>query len=189
MGPATAPGSSCTAALPWLAPERNVRETAEVKSFRPLLLAAACLVAFACSAEAKPGWLTDFKQAQEQAKKDKKLLLLDFTGSDWCGWCIKLEREVFRSRSSRNTLRKISCSSSWIFRADGHCLMGSGCKINSSRSNTRSRVFRPLSFWIRMEKRSACSVTQRADRLLSLNNSSGCGRADAPASVRFIAEL
>ena len=47
------------------------------------------------SAEAKPGWLTDFKQAQEQAKADKKLVLVDFTGSDWCGWCIKLDREVF----------------------------------------------------------------------------------------------
>jgi protein disulfide-isomerase len=47
------------------------------------------------SAFAKPGWLTDPKQAQEQAKADKKLILVDFTGSDWCGWCIKLDREVF----------------------------------------------------------------------------------------------
>jgi thioredoxin-related protein len=46
-------------------------------------------------AQAKQGWLTDLKQAQEEAKNNKKLLLLDFTGSDWCGWCIKLDREVF----------------------------------------------------------------------------------------------
>lgn len=46
-------------------------------------------------ADAKPGWLTDFKQAQQQAKSDKKLMLVDFTGSDWCGWCIKLDKEVF----------------------------------------------------------------------------------------------
>lgn len=44
---------------------------------------------------AKPGWLTDFKKAQDEAKSDRKLLLLDFTGSDWCGWCIRLEKEVF----------------------------------------------------------------------------------------------
>jgi protein disulfide-isomerase len=44
---------------------------------------------------AKPGWLTNYKEAQEQAKAGKKLVLLDFTGSDWCGWCIKLDREVF----------------------------------------------------------------------------------------------
>lgn len=45
--------------------------------------------------EGKPGWLTNYKQAQDEAKTNKKLLLLDFTGSDWCGWCMKLEKEVF----------------------------------------------------------------------------------------------
>jgi thioredoxin-related protein len=47
------------------------------------------------SAHAETAWLTDYKQAQQQAKATNKLLLLDFTGSDWCGWCIKLRREVF----------------------------------------------------------------------------------------------
>jgi thioredoxin-related protein len=46
-------------------------------------------------AAAKAGWLTDYKQAQQEAKAGNKLLLLDFTGSDWCGWCIKMDREVF----------------------------------------------------------------------------------------------
>ena len=40
-------------------------------------------------------WLTDAAKAQAQAKSDKKLVLLDFTGSDWCGWCIRLHKEVF----------------------------------------------------------------------------------------------
>lgn len=40
-------------------------------------------------------WLTDFSAAQAQAKAEDKLILLDFTGSDWCGWCIKLKNEVF----------------------------------------------------------------------------------------------
>ncbi|MBX3462742.1 MAG: thioredoxin family protein [Planctomycetes bacterium] len=40
-------------------------------------------------------WLTDYKQALEKAKKEKKVVLADFTGSDWCGWCIKLKDEVF----------------------------------------------------------------------------------------------
>lgn len=40
-------------------------------------------------------WLTDAAKAQAQAKAEKKLVLLDFTGSDWCGWCIKLNKEVF----------------------------------------------------------------------------------------------
>ena len=40
-------------------------------------------------------WLTDLPKAQAQAKKENKLVMLDFTGSDWCGWCIKLNRDVF----------------------------------------------------------------------------------------------
>jgi protein disulfide-isomerase len=40
-------------------------------------------------------WLTDFSAAQTKAKTENKLILLDFTGSDWCGWCIKLKNEVF----------------------------------------------------------------------------------------------
>jgi len=40
-------------------------------------------------------WVADFDKAMEIAKKDNKMLLVDFTGSDWCGWCIKLHEEVF----------------------------------------------------------------------------------------------
>lgn len=40
-------------------------------------------------------WQTDAVKAQAQAKTEKKLVLLDFTGSDWCSWCIKLNKEVF----------------------------------------------------------------------------------------------
>ena len=40
-------------------------------------------------------WITDAAKAQAQAKAEKKLVLLDFTGSDWCGWCIRLNKEVF----------------------------------------------------------------------------------------------
>ena len=40
-------------------------------------------------------WHTDLPKAQVEAKTDKKLVMLDFTGSDWCGWCIKLNKEVF----------------------------------------------------------------------------------------------
>ncbi len=41
------------------------------------------------------GWVTDFEAAKKTANEDKKDLLVDFTGSDWCGWCIKLNEEVF----------------------------------------------------------------------------------------------
>lgn len=41
------------------------------------------------------GWTQDFAAAKARAKAEQKHLLLDFTGSDWCGWCIKLDKEVF----------------------------------------------------------------------------------------------
>jgi protein disulfide-isomerase len=47
------------------------------------------------SEAAKSGWLTSFDQAQKEAKANQKLLLMDFTGSDWCGWCIMLDKEIF----------------------------------------------------------------------------------------------
>lgn len=43
---------------------------------------------------ASEAWTEDFDAATSQAEKEKKDLLMDFTGSDWCGWCIKLKKEV-----------------------------------------------------------------------------------------------
>lgn len=40
-------------------------------------------------------WTDDFETAKITAARKKKDLLLHFTGSDWCPWCIKLKREVF----------------------------------------------------------------------------------------------
>lgn len=46
------------------------------------------------AAKAPAGWLTSLPQAQEKAKRENKLLLYFFTGSDWCGFCHQLEKEV-----------------------------------------------------------------------------------------------
>lgn len=40
-------------------------------------------------------WLTSYEQAAAQAKASNKLILADFTGSDWCIWCKRLKAEVF----------------------------------------------------------------------------------------------
>jgi len=47
------------------------------------------------AALASEGWLTDLDAAKKQAAAEHKDILIDFTGSDWCGWCIKLKKEVF----------------------------------------------------------------------------------------------
>ncbi|MDE0915456.1 MAG: thioredoxin family protein [Planctomycetota bacterium] len=40
-------------------------------------------------------WVADYDEAVQLAKKQGKHLFVDFTGSDWCGWCIRLHDEVF----------------------------------------------------------------------------------------------
>jgi hypothetical protein len=61
----------------------------------PVLAAFALSASFSISSFAYEGWLTDFEKAKEQAATEKKALLMDFTGSDWCTWCIRLRKEVF----------------------------------------------------------------------------------------------
>ena len=39
-------------------------------------------------------WGTDLPAALNQARSENKMVLLDFTGSDWCGWCIKFDQDV-----------------------------------------------------------------------------------------------
>jgi hypothetical protein len=41
------------------------------------------------------GWGDNYKEALATAAKENKKVLLDFTGSDWCGWCIRLKKETF----------------------------------------------------------------------------------------------
>ncbi len=45
--------------------------------------------------EAHLPWVMDFTKATAQAKAENKDLVINFTGSDWCGWCIRLDKEVF----------------------------------------------------------------------------------------------
>lgn len=41
------------------------------------------------------GWSHDFAASSKMAAAENKVMLVDFTGSDWCSWCIKLNKEVF----------------------------------------------------------------------------------------------
>jgi len=42
-------------------------------------------------------WETDINKAISVSNKSKKPMLLFFTGSDWCGWCIRLQKEVLKT--------------------------------------------------------------------------------------------
>jgi thioredoxin-related protein len=47
---------------------------------------------------ASTGWLTDFAAAQKKAATEGKDLLINFSGSDWCVWCKRLDEEVFSQK-------------------------------------------------------------------------------------------
>ena len=46
-------------------------------------------------ASTKEGWLVDLDEAYAISIKEKKPIMANFTGSDWCGWCKKLDADVF----------------------------------------------------------------------------------------------
>lgn len=71
-----------------------------------LPLAAQDQPAAEASAPAKDVWIADFDKAVEVATAQKKDLLVDFTGSDWCGWCIRLHEEVFAHDSFLQGVQK-----------------------------------------------------------------------------------
>jgi thioredoxin-related protein len=55
-------------------------------------------------------WETDFAQASADAARSQRCMLLDFTGSDWCGWCKKLNNEVFNQNDFKTfAAQKLIC--------------------------------------------------------------------------------
>lgn len=44
-------------------------------------------------------WYTDLNDVHEISKSSNKPIFAFFTGSDWCGWCHKLQREVFAKQA------------------------------------------------------------------------------------------
>lgn len=49
-----------------------------------------------------PVWFTDFNKAKTEATTSGKYILVNFSGSDWCGPCIRLHKEIFESESFTN---------------------------------------------------------------------------------------
>jgi protein disulfide-isomerase len=56
------------------------------------------VVLFATTSNAQElTWHKDVNKAIEISKKENKPMFMFFTGSDWCGWCIRLQKEVFKT--------------------------------------------------------------------------------------------
>jgi protein disulfide-isomerase len=69
-----------------------------MKMTLPKFLAAAALLSLMAPAVfGQTSWTTHFDEAMTKAKTDDKAVLLNFTGSDWCPYCIQMKREVLDS--------------------------------------------------------------------------------------------
>jgi thiol-disulfide isomerase/thioredoxin len=98
-----APTVRCTV----LAPSRNSVEDGAVKTYRSILFAAAaCVFLSAPFVRAESGWVNDYKKARQEATANHKFLLLDFTGSDWCGWCRKFDKEIWSQPQFKDYARE-----------------------------------------------------------------------------------
>lgn len=68
------------------------------------MLTALCLCPALQASPTPPSinWHTNYEAAISSAKESCKPLLLFVTGSDWCGWCMKLEQEVLETEEFYN---------------------------------------------------------------------------------------
>ena len=62
-----------------------------------LIIAFLFLTSVSMQAQEELTWHTDMSKATDISIKENKPLFLFFTGSDWCGWCIRLQKEVFKT--------------------------------------------------------------------------------------------
>lgn len=60
------------------------------------------------------GWETNWEAAKAKSKAENKPILINLTGSDWCGWCIKLEKEVFSTKE----FQEFAAANVVLFEAD-----------------------------------------------------------------------
>ena len=59
-------------------------------------------------------WEDDFEKAKKEATEKGRPILIDFSGSDWCGWCIRLDQEVL----SKSAFKKYAKKELVLFLAD-----------------------------------------------------------------------
>ena len=83
----------------------GIDRTLRVKNLLLAVLLAFGLLSPACL-RAESAWTTDYKQAQQQAKANHKLVLLEFTGSDWCGFCFQLDRAILSQQQFKDYANK-----------------------------------------------------------------------------------
>ena len=64
--------------------------------------------------EKTKGWIDNFEQAQKEAEAFKQPIFAFFTGSDWCGWCVRLKKEALDTKE----FEKFAADNLILFEAD-----------------------------------------------------------------------
>ncbi|KXX70997.1 thioredoxin family protein [Flammeovirga sp. SJP92] len=52
------------------------------------------------------GWTNDANEAFQLMEKENYPILLNFTGSDWCGWCKKIKSEIFDTNEFKEWVKE-----------------------------------------------------------------------------------
>ena len=80
----------------------------EIKRGLVALCACACVAASAAklSKSVPSGWGEDFAAAQKSAAAGDKYILLAFSGSDWCGWCVKMDKDIYSDKKFIRAAKK-----------------------------------------------------------------------------------
>lgn len=77
-----------------------------MKAIKLLLTTAAASFALTALATAGDGWMTDVDAALAKAKTEKKSVMVEFTGSDWCPPCIMMGKKVFSKKEFTDAASK-----------------------------------------------------------------------------------
>lgn len=94
--------------------KRRKREKESMTRHRRIRMYAAALCAMvsaavsaaALSSSVPAGWGEDFAAARKSASANGKYILLAFSGSDWCPWCVKMDKDVYSVKSFVNGAKK-----------------------------------------------------------------------------------
>lgn len=73
-----------------------------MQKYLPVILLALIMLTGFCAPAQDNVWLADFEAAKKMAVEKKLPIMADFSGSDWCGWCIKLDKEVFSQKEFKD---------------------------------------------------------------------------------------
>ena len=65
---------------------------------KKIIFAAVLFIGFSSLQAQELKWHDNFDEAAKVSQKTNKPILANFTGSDWCGWCIRLDKEVFSKK-------------------------------------------------------------------------------------------